>query len=424
MTDESDIRQDLARARPRSIQELEEEIKRLELVRRNLKHSLDELREIQDLARTIRSSSESGEILAALCELMGRVLPEPELGLYLTQGKQLVPIGDPSIGIRETVRSLAEEDIINWVLEEGRPISVPDLRGQQRQHSDLLVPLIVMKSGIGILLVRSHLQEEELTAQQLDLVSFASGQAAMALENARLVDNLRASRQQLEEMLEGAADLILKLDGEGRIRYANSQTSLLGESRERLIGRSLPEFLPSSEERDELTADLKAARRGWHEWRLSNPALSAQAPRVASVSLSPILGGRPGEVLSLAILRDQTDRKLLELQAREAEKLHAVMLAAVTVNHEINNPLTAILGNLFMIRREVEDLASPELLRRLETAERSAQQIELVAQQLEKVNEIKLIKYLGDTEMLDIDMPGTDEEESVKNSDFSGEAET
>jgi PAS domain S-box-containing protein len=402
-------------------EELRAEIARLEGVRQNLQHSLKELREIQQLARTIRSTSDSAEILAALSELLGHYLPPSELGLYLYQGDELLPVGDPSLGLRQTMHGLIEENIVHWVLEEGRPISVPDLQGLPRGHSDLLVPLIIMKSGLGVLLIRSQLEEEELTAQQLDLVSFAAGQAALALENARLLENLEESRHEVEDMLEGAADLILKLDSEGRIRYANDRTSLLGESRERLIGRRLGDFLARDVDKAELPELLASGESRWSEWLLENRALPEHGMKIASVSLSPVIGSRPGEVLSMAVLRDLTEQRKLEEQALEAEQLKAVMLAAVTVNHEINNPLTAILGNLFMLRRDLEGTAPPELLNRLNMAEESARQIERVAHKLEQVNEIKLVKYLGDTDMLDIDL-SADEDEASADEPSSGES--
>lgn len=382
-------------------EELQAEIRRLDVVRRELRHSLDELREIQSLARTIRSSSSPAEILAALGELLGRVLPGPELGLFLFRGDELEALGDPSIGVRSAMHGLQEEGIIEWVLEEGRPISVPDLEGSAGGRSDLLVPLVVMNAGIGALLVRSPLMEEELTAQQLDLVSFASGQAAMALENSRLVEQLNQSRSQLQQMIDHAPDLILLLDREGRVRYANERTSVFDLSHDRLIGRCALDWVPDAEVRLRLQDEIRDGVRGLREVELRS---SSGREAIVQLSLSPLPAGHAGPATTMAILRDLTEQRRLEDRAREAEKLKAVMLAAVTVNHEINNPLTSIVGNLFMLRRELAGTASPETLRRIDLAEESARQIERVAQKLESVNEIKMVKYLGDMEMLDIDL--------------------
>jgi PAS domain S-box-containing protein len=380
-----------------------EEFRLLEEKVRQLRHSLDELREIQALARTVRSSNEPEEILRGLESILGHVLPEPELGLFLLQADELLPVGDPSLGIRDTLRALQEDGVTNWVLEEQRPISVPRLDDATAEQGDLLVPLIVMNLGIGVLLIRSQQQEEELTSQQLDLVSFASGQAAMALENARLVGRLEDSRRQLQDMIDSASDLILLVDDEGRIAYANARTDWLGEPRERLVGRCLLDFILDGEQGTRLADDIRRRRRHMHELGLANPALDGHGPVVAQLSLSPLAPAQPGEATCLIILRDLTERLRLEEQAREAENLKAVMLAAVTVNHEINNPLTAIVGNLFLLRRELADTASAETLQRIDLAERSAHQIEEVARKLEQVSAIRRVRYLGDTDMLDLE---------------------
>lgn len=381
--------------------DLAEEFRRMEEKARQLRDSLDELREIQALARTIRSTSSPEEVLQGLESILAHVLPGPELGLFLMQGDELVPVGDPSLGVRDTLRALQEDGVTAWVLEEQRPISVPRLDEAATEQSDLLVPLIVMSMGIGVLLIRSLQQEEELTSQQLDLVSFAAGQAAMALENARLVSHLEDSRRQLQDMIDSAGDLILLVDDEGRITYANSQSAWLGESRERLVGRCLPEFVLEPLERQALEDGIRGRLRILLELSLQNPAV-AMEPALAQLSLSPLAPTHPSEATSLIILRDLTERRRLEEKAREAETLKAVMLAAVAVNHEINNPLTAIVGNLFLLRRELGESADPQWLQRIDLAERSARQIEEVAHRLEQVSEVRKVRYLGDTDMLDL----------------------
>ncbi|MFA7330807.1 MAG: PAS domain-containing protein [Candidatus Delongbacteria bacterium] len=389
--------------------DLAEDFRRMEEKARQLRASLDELREIQALARIIRSTSAPEEILQGLESILGHVLPGPELGLFLLEGEDLLPVGDPSLGVRDTLYALQEDGVTAWVLQEQRPISVPRLDDATTEQSDLLVPLIVMSQGIGVLLIRSLQLEEELTNQQLDLVSFAAGQAAMALENARLVAHLEDSRRQLQDMIDSAGDLILLVDDEGRITYANAQTHWLGESRERLVGRCLPEFVLDDEQRGRLEEAIRRRERGLLELDLLNPALEME-PAAAQLSLSPLAPTHPSEATCLIILRDLTERRRLEEKAREAETLKAVMLAAVTVNHEINNPLTAIVGNLFLLRRELGESANPQLLQRIDLAERSARQIEEVAHRLEQVSEVRRVRYLGETDMLDLSAGAQGEE--------------
>ena len=83
------------------------------------------------------------------------------------------------------------------------------------------------------------------------------------------------------------------------------------------------------------------------------------------------------------------------------ERLGAVQETAVTVNHEINNPLTAILGNvqlLLMKRRELDD----ELANKLKIIETSALKIRDVTQRLLKIRAVRSVEYADGTAMLDL----------------------
>ncbi len=82
-------------------------------------------------------------------------------------------------------------------------------------------------------------------------------------------------------------------------------------------------------------------------------------------------------------------------------RLGAVQETAVTVNHEINNPLTAILGNvqlLLMKRREIDD----ELTAKLKIIETSALKIRDVTQRLLQLRSARSVDYAEGTSMLDL----------------------
>jgi PAS domain S-box-containing protein len=395
-----------------TVAELHAEIERLNSIKRQLKTSLDEQLQIQDLAKTVRSSNETKTILEVLKKLVNRILPHPELGIFMFSYDDIQAIGDPSIGLRNAVHNLAEEGILDWAITETRPISVPDLVGpedEQSSYSVLIVPLIVMNTAIGVLLIRAKQLEAELTAQQMDLLSFAASQAAMALENSRLMNQLDESRQHLQDLIDNAQDLILILDLEGRIKYSNLKTDSVILPEIKVIGRSFFDFLMNSQDSENLKKMLLDGKRGIFEIEIS--AGEKTGPRLVELSVGPVPRGHPSKGSALVIMRDLTEQRSMEEQLREAAKLKAIMLAAVTVNHEINNPLTAITGSLYLIRRELGDQITEGISDRLTLADENCQKIEMVARKLEEVEEIKLKKYLDNTDMLDINLHGKSLEE-------------
>jgi signal transduction histidine kinase len=88
-----------------------------------------------------------------------------------------------------------------------------------------------------------------------------------------------------------------------------------------------------------------------------------------------------------------------------AAKLETILAVAVTVNHEVNNPLTTILtGSQFLLHRlpDADDMTRLYLSRIVENAERIAQ----VTRRLREVTEPLQKQYVDGTTMLDLEGRG------------------
>jgi DNA-binding NtrC family response regulator len=71
----------------------------------------------------------------------------------------------------------------------------------------------------------------------------------------------------------------------------------------------------------------------------------------------------------------------LESKAREAEKLEVITTLASTLNHEINNPLMAILGNVELLL-DGEHNGDPSMIKKLEMIEESALRIQEITHRM------------------------------------------
>ncbi len=94
----------------------------------------------------------------------------------------------------------------------------------------------------------------------------------------------------------------------------------------------------------------------------------------------------------------------------DQKRLEAIVETAVTVNHEVNNPLTAILGNVQLLLMKREELDS-DLLRKLEIIEQSAVKIKDVTQKLLRLTTVRTVNYTDNTNMIDISNSKSDEDE-------------
>jgi len=83
------------------------------------------------------------------------------------------------------------------------------------------------------------------------------------------------------------------------------------------------------------------------------------------------------------------------------ERAAAVVDVAVTVNHEINNPLTAILGNVQLLLLK-HDGMDEDLKEKLKVVEDAALRIRDVTQKLLRLTSPKSVNYSGETSMIDL----------------------
>jgi len=85
----------------------------------------------------------------------------------------------------------------------------------------------------------------------------------------------------------------------------------------------------------------------------------------------------------------------------EREKLAGITETAVTVNHEVNSPLTAILGNIQLLLRDSDSL-DERLVAKLKTIEKSAERIQEVTRLLMRVRKPRSKQYSEGITMLDL----------------------
>lgn len=94
----------------------------------------------------------------------------------------------------------------------------------------------------------------------------------------------------------------------------------------------------------------------------------------------------------------------------QEEKLHGISQLAISVNHEVNNPLMGLMGTAEMILMENEQL--PEKVRRdLQTVIEQARRIQSITLRLRDLNHLRTIPYDDRASM--IDLLGAEESERI-----------
>lgn len=83
-------------------------------------------------------------------------------------------------------------------------------------------------------------------------------------------------------------------------------------------------------------------------------------------------------------------------------KTEAIVETAVTINHEVNNPLTAVLGNIQLLLLNADELA-PHVVQKLKAVEASALKIKEVTQNLMRITEPSVVEYTTGLKMVDLE---------------------
>jgi PAS domain S-box-containing protein len=194
-------------------------------------------------------------------------------------------------------------------------------------------------------------------------------------ERRRMEMQLRQQEQFRQRMLESFPDLILVIDQVGRYTFVSSRIrDLLGYRPEDLIGQKVAESKNHSPEFLVLYDDVASGRHAF--WASEFGALHRDGGwRTMRASASRLFDGNEKPSGVIMSVRDVTLEKKLEQQIIQSERLAAMGQMIGGFAHELNNPLTAIMG-------------VGELLQETEQTENARKQLGILQQQARRATEI------------------------------------
>jgi PAS domain S-box-containing protein len=149
------------------------------------------------------------------------------------------------------------------------------------------------------------------------------------------------------------------VDAHGNVTFANLiAEQLLGEREEDLKGKKLADVFQLIDEltREPIESPVEAALSQGKAGRLPvNTALKGrEGDRPIDDSVAPIIDERGHVLGAVIVFRDASEARNAQAQIALADRLTSLGVLAAGVAHEINNPLTYVLGNATLAVKDLE----------------------------------------------------------------------
>ncbi len=155
---------------------------------------------------------------------------------------------------------------------------------------------------------------------------------------------LMETKDYLENLLEGANDVIFTLNPAGLITYVNKKVEEWGYKKDELVGSSFLAILSRKHKGERIRRTVADGIRQTYEVEIMD---KTGGIKNAVLSISPLRTGDEKMAGVLVIANDITERNRLEQQVAQAEKMSAIGQLAAGIAHEINNPIGGIMNCLY-----------------------------------------------------------------------------
>jgi two-component system, cell cycle sensor histidine kinase and response regulator CckA len=263
------------------------------------------------------------------------------------------------------------------------------------------VPLRTPVATIGVLVLQHYEDTNAYTKRDLEFLSSIGGQIAFAIERKRSEERARASEARLRVLIEQLPAVLWTVDRDLRFTSVlGTGLARLGLKPDEIVGASLHEYFETADQTFVPIASHRRAIAGEPvtfqvEWKGGSYACHVE----------PLRGADGESQGAICMALDVTDRKRLEEQFRQAQKMEAVGRLAGGIAHDFNNLLMVIQGYADLM---TERLPADDPL------QRNAGQIQVAAQRATSLTRQLLAfsrKQILDPKVLNIQSVVADMEE-------------
>lgn len=328
-----------------------------------------------EITDTITSTLDVSAVMHSIVDQVGDLLKTPSCSILLADDSRPGCLVAASKGHPEAEHleiDLGKYPEVRHAIETKRPVVVDEIEThplvrsvretltEQGYRSLLVMPLMVGREVLGALVCKSP-QPKAFDQSTIRFCRVVAAVSANALKNAMLYRNAKETGDTLRRVLDASPDMIVATDTAGRVTEFNPGGSrLTGLEPQAALGKELAKLLGSEElagvPRSDEPFEIRHKRADGREIAVSLVGASLTSPG----------GERAGQVW---IGRDVTKLRQVEHSLAQAERLSSLGEVVAGVAHELNNPLSGVVGYAEILRNQAED---PSQIRDLDRIVESA----------------------------------------------------